>query len=294
MTLAIVDPAKLGLLPDAEALLRMGVRIGFAVLGALVVQQLLFLVVSRIEHWIRRAGHDGDHSRRRAVTIGQLLRNLVNVLLGGAVLVHALEVMGWDVKPLLAGAGIVGVALGFGAQALVRDIIAGIFIIAEDQFGVGDTIEVNGRVATVEELTVRETTLRDFNGFLMFVPNGEMKMVVNRSRQWNRIAIDVPIGAGEDVEKALHLCESVAGQMSIDPEWQPRLLGGIEVPGVERLGTHETHVRLLVRARPGRDTHEAARELRRRLLAALTSAGVSTTLPFALPPRVGAETSNTH
>ena len=179
----------------------------------------------------------------------------------------------------------IGVALGFGAQALVRDVIAGIFIISEDQFGVGDSIEVNGRVGTVEALTVRQTTLRDFNGYLLFVPNGELKLVVNRSRQWNRVAIDVPVGADEDVERALGLCHAVAAGMSADPEWKPRLLGGIEVPGVESLGTHEAQIRLLVRGHPGRDTVEAARELRRRLVVALGGAGVRTTLPFALPAR---------
>lgn len=285
MFLAVLEPEKTPLLPESASLLRMGVRIGFTLLGALVVQQLLFLAVSRVAAWIRRAGEDRPHARQRAVTVAHLLRNLVNVLLGGAVLLHALEILGWDVKPLLAGAGVVGVALGFGAQTLVRDVIAGIFIIAEDQFGVGDAIEVNGRVATVEQLTVRQTTLRDFNGFLMFVPNGEMKLVVNRSRLWNRVAVDVPIGVGEDVDRALELCERVAAAMSEEPAWKPRLLGPIEVPGVERLGTHEAQIRLLVRGRPGSDTYEAARELRRRLLTALAGAGVRTTLPFTQVPR---------
>ncbi len=293
MLIAIVDPARAPLLPETETLIRMGVRIGFTVLGGIIVQQLLFVAVSRLQHWIRRVGHDSEHARQRSVTIGHLLRNLITALIGAGVLIHALEILGWDVKPLLAGAGVVGVALGFGAQALVRDIIAGIFIISEDQFGVGDTIEVNGRVGTVEELTVRQTTLRDFNGFLLFVPNSEMKIVVNRSRQWNRVAVDVPVGAGEDVARALALCERVAGEMSNDPEWKPRLLGGIEVPGVEKLGTHEAQVRLLVRGRPGRDTFEAARELRRRLLLALGSEGVRTTLPFALPPRETSENPTT-
>src|SRR6266705_4195962 len=110
-------------------------------------------------------------------------------------LIHVLAVLGWDVKPLLAGAGLLGVVLGFGAQTLIRDVIAGFFILVENQFSVGELIEVNGNAATVEDLTVRCTRLRDFNGFVHFVPNGEMKIVTNRSRGWTRIAVDLPIAA---------------------------------------------------------------------------------------------------
>ncbi|MFI5372075.1 MAG: mechanosensitive ion channel family protein [Candidatus Eisenbacteria bacterium] len=279
----VIDPTPI--LPDTDVLLHGAVRIGFAILIGLATQQLLFVAVGRVEHWIRSTGRDSPHARQRAVTVGHLLRNLINILVGAGVLVHALEIIGWDVKPLLAGAGIVGVALGFGAQALVRDVIAGIFIIADDQFGVGDVVEINGRVATVEVVTVRQTTLRDFNGFLLFVPNGELKIVVNRSRQWNRVAVDVPIATDQALEPALDVCRRVAIDMSADPQWKPRLLGDIETWGIERLGPQEVQVRLVVRGRPGADTYEAARELRRRLLVALGEAGVRHTLPFAPPVR---------
>ncbi|NOT33799.1 MAG: mechanosensitive ion channel [Candidatus Eisenbacteria bacterium] len=180
------------MLPASERLIELGVRFGVTLLVGLLVRQLLFLLVARVEHWIRSLGHQSDHSRQRAETIGQTLRNLATVMVGAAVILHSLAIFGWDVRPLLAGAGILGVALGFGAQTLVRDVIAGMFIIFEDQFGIGDLVEVNGRIASVEELTVRSATLRDFNGYLLFVPNGEMKVVVNRSRGWNRIAVDLP------------------------------------------------------------------------------------------------------
>src|SRR5262249_19249223 len=153
-------------------------RAGITVLVAFVVQRLLFLLIGRFERAIVRIGTRGEHAARRAKAIGQILRSVCTLAIAIAVVVRLLDLCGWDVKPLLAGAGIVGVALGFGAQTLVRDVIAGMFIIAEDQFGVGDVIEVNGRIGTVEALTVRVTTLRDFNGFLLYVPNGELKMVV--------------------------------------------------------------------------------------------------------------------
>jgi small conductance mechanosensitive channel len=104
---------------------------------------------------------------------------------------------------LLAGAGIVGLAVGFGAQTLVRDVIAGVFILLENQFAVGDIIEIAGKPATVEAVTVRSTTLRDYNGYVHFVPNGEMKIVTNRSRGWNRVFIDVVVAGDQDADRAL-------------------------------------------------------------------------------------------
>jgi small conductance mechanosensitive channel len=290
---APTDTTSTPIIPEPDVLLHMAVRIGLSLVAALIAQQLLFLAVGRVEHWIRRTEHESPHSRQRAVTVGRLLRNLISVLVGAALLIHVLDILGWDVKPLLAGAGIVGVALGFGAQALVRDVIAGIFIIGDDQFAVGDVVEVNGRVATVEALTVRLTTLRDFNGYQMFVPNGEMKIVVNRSRLWNRLAVDVPIATDQDLDRALEVCREVARSMSRDAEWKPRLLEDIESVGIERLGPQEVQVRLVVRGLPGKDTAEAARELRRRLLDALGIAGIRHTLPFAPPTRTDSTAGET-
>jgi small-conductance mechanosensitive channel len=262
------------LLPESEKLLDSAVRIGLTVVVGFLIQRLLFLLAGRVETWIVRADRQHAHAQQRARTLGLILRNLCTVLVAGAVIIHSLAVLGWDVQPLLAGAGILGVALGFGAQTLVRDVIAGIFILAEDQFAVGDLIEVNGKAATVEVLTVRSTTLRDFNGHLHFVPNGELKIVVNRSRGWSRLAVDVPIAADQDVERGLDVCEKVAAAMNDDDAWRPRLLDPVEVWGVEGLTGAEALVRLVVRARPGADAPEAARELRRRIVRGLAAAGV--------------------
>src|SRR5438093_2083172 len=113
-----------------RSLADMGVRIGIGLAAGFLVQRVLFLIVRRLQAWIQRAGHGHERARQRARTIGQIFRNLVTVLVGGSVVVYALGVLGWDVRPLLAGAGILGVALGFGAQTLVRDVIAGVFIFA--------------------------------------------------------------------------------------------------------------------------------------------------------------------
>lgn len=262
------------LLPEPDVLLDMGVRVALAVVLGLLAQRVLFLVVGRATNWIERVGKGSDHARQRARTVNQILRSLMTVLVVTVVALYVLGVLGWDVRPLLATAGIAGVALGFGAQTLVRDVIAGVFIISEDQFGVGDLIEVNGKAATVEALTVRCTTLRDFNGYQHFIPNGEMKVVVNRSRGWNRLAVDVPVAADENADRALDLCRRVAAAMNAEPEWRARMLDDLQVWGLESLGSQELQIRLVVRATPGSDAHEVGRELRRRLHRAMIEGGV--------------------
>ena len=262
--------------PEGEELVAMGVRIAFAIVLGFVIQRLLFLLVSRIEHWIRKLGNQSDHAKQRALTLGSMLRNLITALVVGGVVIRILAIFGWNVQPLLAGAGILGVALGFGAQSLVRDVIAGVFIIVEDQFGVGDLVEFQGRIATVEDLTVRSATLRDFNGHQVFVPNGELRIVVNRSRGWSRLAVDVPVPAGQDVDRALQLCSQVADAMNADPEWRERLLDDIDVWGVETMGPSDAVIRLVVRAQPGPHAPEVAREVRRRVAQVLTAAGIRT------------------
>jgi small conductance mechanosensitive channel len=260
------------LLPAAEDLLDITVRVALAILLGWVAQRLAFLLIGRIEAWAARTGKAGAQAQHRAQTLVQILRNVTTTIIVIVVVARVIDVIGWDVRPLLAGAGLIGVVLGFGAQTLVRDIIAGIFILAEDQFVVGDVIEVNGRAATVEALSVRSTTLRDFNGRLYYVPNGEMKIVVNHSRGWHRLAVDVPIAADQDVERALDVCEKVADALNNDAAWRTRLLDPVEVWGIETLGVNEAQTRLVVRANPGPDASEAARELRRRILAAFASA----------------------
>jgi small conductance mechanosensitive channel len=262
------------LMPTTERLIEIGVRLGYTLLVALLFQRLLFLLVGRIEKLVVRAGGGKEHAVQRAHTLGGIFRSLCTVFVGGGALIHGIEILGWNVGPLLAGAGVLGVAVGFGAQTLVRDLIAGLFILAEDQFSVGDSIEFDGRAATVEALTVRATTLRDFNGFLHFVPNGEIRVVTNRSRGWNRVATDVTVAVDQDLDRALAVCRDVVKTFNADPAWSPRLLEPAEVWGIESLTSQDAQLRMVVRARPGGDAHEAARELRRRVHGALLAAGL--------------------
>ena len=262
------------LFPSSEQLLSLGWRVGITLLVAFIVQRLLFLAVMRFERIMVRVGDRSEHAAKRSATLGQILRGVITVLVAGGAFIHILDLFGWDVKPIQAGAGVLGIALGFGAQALVRDIIAGVFILTEDQFGVGDLIEVNGKPATVEAMSLRYTRLRDFNGFVHFVPNGEMKIVTNRSRGWQRLAVDVPVASDQDVERALDVCRRVVDQINADPVWRARLIDPVELWGLEALTSTEAVIRIVVRAQPGPDAPETSRVLRQRLHKALAEAGI--------------------
>jgi len=270
----LLDVPPLPALPPPDVLARVGLRLGFTLGLAFVVQRLLFLLWGRLPTLMARAARDEPAALQRGRTLKHILRHITTIVVSITALFYSLEVLGWDVKPLLAGAGVLGVALGFGAQTLVRDWIAGIQILIDNQFGVGDIIEVNGRPGTVERLTVRVTALRDFNGYLHFVPNGEMKVVTNRSRDWNRLAVDVPVRPGKQLEDAIELCGRVAHAMNADPVWEARLLEPVRVWGIERLAPDSAIIRVVVRARPGDDAPEAARELRVRILHAFTESGI--------------------
>ena len=273
------------LLPPTERLGEIGLRIAITAIVAILVVRLAYLVIGRAQRLVAQAGGGGGHAVQRARTLGGTARSLATVVIVAGAAIHALEILGWNVGPLLAGAGVLGLAIGFGAQTLVRDVIAGLFILAEDQYAIGDVIEINGVPATVEDIAVRATTLRDGNGYVHFVPNGEIRSVTNRSRGWNRASVEVVLPPEEDPDRALGLCRGVVTAFNAEPAWRDRLLDAAEVWGIESLARDGVRVRLAARALPGADAAAVERELCRRVLAALIQAGIfAKAAPPAPPP----------
>ena len=262
------------LIPDPEHLGVTLASLALTVLVAWLLQRLGFLVIWRAERWLVRASHEQPAARQRARTLGQTTRHLVTTAVAAGALLHMLDVLGWDVKPLLVGASILGAALGFGAQSLVRDVIAGTFILIEDQFSVGDAVEVNGTVATVENVTLRSTRLRDYRGRLLYVPNGEMRVVVNHSRDWHRSLVDLPIAPDQDLGLALAAASGAAEALARDPHLAGRWLDPPRAVGIERVGPDGVIIRIALRTAPGAVASESEREARRVALAHLREAGV--------------------
>jgi small-conductance mechanosensitive channel len=244
------------------------VRNGARVVGIWVLAWLAYRLVRLAALRIEKAVDDGDDSvttlrERRGKTISQLLRSVGRVAVFAVALLLTFNVF-IDIGPILAGAGILGLAVSFGAQSLVKDVISGFFILFENQFAIGDVIEAGGKSGVVEKMTMRVVVLRDLQGTMHIVPNSEIKVVSNMTRGWSRAVVDVGVGYEEDVDRALNVVRDEAARFSTDAEWTPQLDGPVEVPGIESLGDSAMVIRSLIRTQPGSQWN-AAREYRRRL-----------------------------
>ena len=204
-------------------------------------------------------------SERRAETITDVLVSTARVIIWSIAMLVIFDQLGINLAPLLAGAGIAGIALGFGAQTLVRDVISGLFILVEDQYGVGDTVELGDTVGTVEEVNLRVTRVRSVDGKVWFVPNGEVRRVGNASREWSRAVIDVPVPVGADVGAAVARIRDEAAALAASPEFVDVVDGEPEVWGVEALTAESVTVRVAVRTAPQQQAR-VARALRARVV----------------------------
>lgn len=271
---------------DARALLAAGARVAVVWLLAWASWVAVRIVARRIE----LAVDDGDDTtltaaEKRGQTIAQLLRSVgrVVVVLIGLLLTLNLFI---DIGPLLAGAGILGLAVSFGAQSLVKDLIAGFFILFENQFAIGDVIEAAGKAGAVEAMTLRVVQLRDLEGRLHIIPNGQIAVVTNMTKGWSRVLLEVGVAYETDLDRALEVFRSAAASFAADPQWGNELDGAPEVPGVERFEESAIVIRTLLRTRPGRHW-DVAREYRLRLKARLDAAGISIPFPQRVVRHIG-------
>jgi small conductance mechanosensitive channel len=206
--------------------------------------------------------------------IGRALQAFI-VIIG---FLMVLERLDFNIGPAIAGLGVVGIAVGFGAQSLVRDYLNGALILIENQFGKGDVVRVAGVDGTVEDFTLRRTTLRDLDGVVHTVPNGEIKVASNLTRVWARINQDITVAYGTDVDKAIDVVDKVGAQMAGDPEWKRRVLEAPRVERVEALGEYGITLKVLGTVRAA-DQWAAGGDLRKRLLAAFKANGIEIPRP---------------
>jgi small conductance mechanosensitive channel len=219
-----------------------------------------------------------EHAKR-ARTVAQVIewaaKSLVYFLAGLLIL----DRTGIPLSGLVAPATVAGAAIGFGAQQMVQDLLAGFFLLAERQFGVGDQVRLSqpgqtvGITGTVEEVSLRVTKLRTVQGELVFIPNGSLRQVTNLSKEWSRVVVDIPVPADQDVEKAISVLRETAAAMAQDPEWN-ELLGDPVLAGVETIEVGYLQLRLVARTLPGKQ-FAVGRELRLRTAVALQEAGIA-------------------
>ena len=245
--------------------LKSGIKIFFIIIltlvlfkGSQILADRFFTVVSR------RKRRDDDEFKKRTDTLSSILRYLFNIGIMSIAVAMILGELGIEIGPILAAAGVLGLAVGFGAQSLVKDIISGFFIFLEDQIRVGDWVEIAGKSGVVERLNLKLTILRDLAGNVHFVPNGEISVVTNKTKVYSRYVFDIGVAYREDVDDVMDVMRQVDEDLRNDPEYGPLILEPLEIFGLDQFADSA----LIIKARTTTKTRKqwhVAREFNRRL-----------------------------
>jgi small-conductance mechanosensitive channel len=258
-----------------EFTLSHGARVVAIVAVALIVNRALRSLTRRLVRAsdTETMGRVARMREQQSRTIAGVIYSAGTVIIVVGAVLMALPEFGFNITPLAAAAGLASLAVGFGAQHLVRDFINGFFTVFEDQYIVGDTVRIGDTVGRVEHLTLRRTVVRDALGALVSIPNGDIGKVANLSRDWGQLFLDVLVSSTQPLDTALAALEAVAIGFRSDPAWSPMLVDGPRVLGVESLSANGTTLRLQARTAPNRQD-DVARELRRRIQIAFSKRGV--------------------
>jgi len=255
-------------------------------LRILVVALLTFLLVrviatstARLEAQVMgRGGPDRVEHVKRARTLGRLIKNALTSLVLGVALLTILRELNVDIMPVLTGAGIVGLAVGFGAQTLVKDLISGAFLILDDNVRVGDVARINGTGGLVEAINLRTIVLRDHEGTVHVFPNGGITTLSNLTKDFAYAVVDVGFGYGEDTDRVVDVLRRVGGEVATDTAFAPNVLAPVEVQAVEAFNNGQMTVRVRIKARP-LTQWDIGRELRRRIKLAFDTEGIQMPAP---------------
>lgn len=263
---------------ELEIARRQAVRVVAILLMAVAGWYLVRLVAARL----LKVSDDGDDTslsirEKRAQTVSGLLTQVGRIVIVTFVVILVLDTF-MNITPLLAGAGIIGLAISFGSQSLVKDVIAGFFILMERQFDVGDVVQLAGKSGAVERMSLRMVMLRDVDGSVHVIPNGQIATVTNQTRGWSRAIIDIGVAYGSDVDAALEVLASEAKAFAAEPIWAPKLDGRPEVLGVLELRDSAVILRVQFRTRPGKHW-EVGREYRRRAIIRFDREGIEIPYP---------------
>jgi moderate conductance mechanosensitive channel len=216
--------------------------------------------------------------KKRMDTLDDLGARVIQAFIVAIAALMILGKLGLDIGPAVAGFGVIGIAVGFGAQTLVRDYLNGALILVENQFSIGDVVRLAGVAGTVEDFNLRRTTVRDLDGVVHTIPNGEIKVASNLTRTWARINQDITVAYGTDIDKAIEVVDKVGRELQGDPVWKRRILEPPRVERVEALGEYGVTLKILGSVRAP-DQWAAGGEFRKRLLAALEANGIEIPRP---------------
>lgn len=270
------------LLIDADKimkwLLTSGVQILFIVIGAYVIVRILRFSI----HKLNRFFEDDDPTtmserEKRAETLTKVLNNIMTLVVWGFAAMMVLKEVGVDIGPILAGAGIAGLAVGFGAQSLVKDFLNGVFIVLENEYRVGDVIKIADTSGLVEKISLRTTILRDLEGRVHIVPNGQITTVTNMTKEWSRFLIDVAVAYKEDVDHVMKVLAEVGDELHKDERFSSLIMEPLQVLGIDSFGDSSVNIRVMFTTQPLQQW-TVGREFRRRIKNRFDELGIE--LPF--------------
>jgi small conductance mechanosensitive channel len=271
--------------PSSEFLIGLGARLVrtlLILLAALIATKVVARVVRLFGDRVRRAlEQDSDESRvereKRVETLSRVLRLTVNIAIWSVACIMALKEIGYDVGPLIAGAGVVGLAIGFGAQNLVRDVITGLFMLLENQVRVGDVAVINGQGGAVEEVNLRTIVLRDLEGTVHIFPNGVITSLSNKTRDYSCYVFEIGVAYKEDTDHVVELIKKISAEMQEDENFGPSMIEAIEIFGVDKFADSAVVIKGRVKTKVG-DQWKIGREANRRIKKLFDAEGVE--IPF--------------
>jgi small-conductance mechanosensitive channel len=259
-----------------------GLRILIIVVASAAASFALRWAVPHFLHVTIRKGQKGkkaeEELEERVTTLSRVFAftGMVVIILIAAFMI--LAELNINIAPLLAGFGIMGVAIGFGAQYLIRDLIGGLFVIMEDQYNIGDVVKISGIAGIVEDINLRRTVLRDLDGIVHFIPNGESGVASNYTREWSRVNLDIEVAYGTDLDHAIEVINHVCAEMAQEPYWKEALLKTPEVLRVNKLGTSGIEIKIIGDTKPLRQW-ETMGEIRKRVKKAFDENGIEIPWP---------------
>ena len=259
-------------------LLTSGVSVLAIVVGAFIAVRVLAFASRRIERFFDDDDPNTMSEReKQAATLGKTVRNLVRIAVWGMAAIMILKELGIEIGPILAAVGIIGLAVGFGAQSVVKDFLAGAFVLIENQYNVGDVIRVADVAGLVERVTLRATTLRDIEGRVHIIPNGSIAVVTNMTKLWSRFVLDIGVAYKEDVDHVMQVLKEVGDEMAADPEYASMITAPVDVLGVEQFADSAVVIRVMFTTQPIKQW-TIGREYRRRVKKVFDAKGIE--IPF--------------
>jgi len=259
-------------------LLTHGVKIGLILLGAFIAYRIVKAMVLKFEKKVRtEEAVVPTELEKRAKTLARIVQTALIGVIMVIGLMMIIRELGLDIGPIIAGAGIIGLAIGFGAQSLVKDVISGFFILMEDQYRVGDVVEVAGIGGLVEQMSLRVTILRDLEGKVHFIPNGSISTATNMTKEWSRAVLDIGVAYKEDPDKVMNVLREVGDEMKKDPAYSGVILEPLQILGVSDFADSAVIIKVMFKTLPLKQW-DVGREFRRRVKIAFDEKGIE--IPF--------------